>query len=328
LTIWSYYIPKPFATPDEQFHRLVTEFLDAWRQDHGPRFEALQIVDDQWSSRSYQLRDLLHRSGIPFAFHEAGSKEGRELLHRVGVTGPLPVAMLYDGRVRTDPSTAEVAEALGVNVTLDDSEFDVVVVGAGPAGLSAAVYGASEGLRVLVVDRETIGGQAGSSSLIRNYVGFPRGLSGSDLATRAYEQAWLFGTKFHFGVPPSGLRSEGKTRLITLDDGTELRARAVVLAMGITYRRLGIPSLQALSGRGVFYGAATAEAPAVRGEHVFVVGGGNSAGQAALHLGKYAGRVTILVRGSSLAATMSDYLIKEIATANALHGCEPQPDSA
>jgi thioredoxin reductase (NADPH) len=291
------YIPKPFATPDEQFHRLVTEFLDAWRQDQGPKFEALHIVDEHWSARSHELRDLLYRSGVPFAFHEAGSKEGRDLIYRAGRTeSPLPLVMLYDGRVLTDPSTAEVAQALGVNVTLDDSEFDVIVVGAGPAGLAAAVYGASEGLRVLVVDRETIGGQAGSSSLIRNYLGFPRGLSGSELAARAYEHAWLFGTKFHFGVAVSGLRSEREARLIVLDDGTELRSRAVLLAMGVTYRSLGVPSLESLIGRAVFYGAATAEASAVRGEHVFVVGAGNSAGQAAMHLSKHAGRVTILVR--------------------------------
>jgi thioredoxin reductase (NADPH) len=168
------YIPKPFTTPDEQFHRLVTEFLDAWRQDQGPRFEALQIVGEHWSAHSHKLRDLLDRSGLPFAFHEAGSKEGQELLqHAGGVTRPLPLVVLHDGRVLTDPSMADVAEALGVNVTLDDSESDVIVVGAGPAGLAAAVYGASEGLRVLVVDRETIGGQAGSSSLIPELSGIP-----------------------------------------------------------------------------------------------------------------------------------------------------------
>jgi thioredoxin reductase (NADPH) len=190
--------------------------------------------------------------------------------------------------------------------------YDLATVGAGPAGLSAAVYGASEGLRTLVVEREAIGGQAGTSSLIRNYLGFPTGISGGELANRAYTQSWLFGAEFYFIRQVSGLRVDGTDRVITLSDGMEFRSRAVVLAMGAAYQRLGIPSLEALIGAGVFYGGAVTEARAMKGKQVFVAGAGNSAGQAALHLATYAEGVTILARGEALADSMSDYLVKEI----------------
>jgi thioredoxin reductase (NADPH) len=226
------------------------------------------------------------------------------------------VVVLVGGGVLVDPTNAELADAYGVSTTLEDqSDFDVVVVGAGPAGLAAAVYASSEGLDTLVVERESIGGQAGSSSKIRNYLGFARGVSGAELAQRAYQQAWIFGARFLHTRSVTALRPEGGRYALELSDGSEATAAAVVLATGIAYRRLGIPELEALQGTGVFYGASVSEARAHTGQEVYVVGGGNSAGQAAVHLGRYAARVTILVRRASLAETMSRYLIDEIDAA-------------
>jgi thioredoxin reductase (NADPH) len=225
------------------------------------------------------------------------------------------VVALYNGVVLVDPTNAEVAAALGLEVRPADRTYDLAIVGAGPAGLAAAVYGASEGLQTVLLEREAFGGQAGTSSLIRNYLGFPRGISGVELAWRAYEQAWLFGTQFIYGNPATSLAKDGGTQVVGLDDGSEIRARAVVIATGVSYRRLGVAELESLVGAGVFYGAATVEAQAMANAEVFVVGGGNSAGQAALHLARYAAQVTILVRSDSLAASMSDYLIRQLDSA-------------
>jgi thioredoxin reductase (NADPH) len=223
--------------------------------------------------------------------------------------------VLSDGRVLADPSNAEVAEAIGVPTKPGSGRYDVSVIGAGPAGLAAAVYGASEGLSTVVLEPEAIGGQAGTSSLIRNYLGFPTGVSGEDLAVRAYTQAWNFGAEYVYGSPATGLRPEGSELVVTVADGSEVRSRAVVVATGMAYRRLGIPALDALTGAGVFYGAAASEAKAMKDREVFVVGGANSAGQAAVHLARYATQVTVLVRGRSLADSMSEYLIREIESA-------------
>jgi thioredoxin reductase (NADPH) len=226
------------------------------------------------------------------------------------------VVMLVGGGVLVNPTNADLADAYGVSTTLEGrSDFDVVIVGAGPAGLAAAVYASSEGLDTLVVERESIGGQAGSSSLIRNYLGFARGVSGSELAQRAYQQAWIFGASFLHAREVTALRAGGGRHVLTLSDGSEASARAVVVATGISYRRLGIPGLDALLGTSVFYGASVSEARAHAGQKVYVVGGGNSAGQAAIHLSRYAGRVTMLVRRGSLVETMSSYLIDQIEAA-------------
>jgi thioredoxin reductase (NADPH) len=286
----------------------------------------VRIVGEPWSARSHELQDILNRSVVPYAFYPADSEEGRELLAGVDKTSArLPVVIVFDRQVLVDPSNAEMADAFemsspfGLNTLPDVRNFDLVIIGAGPAGLAAAVYGASEGLRTVVVEKETFGGQAGTSSLIRNYLGFSRGISGSELAWQAYQQAWLFGASFRLARQATALHQRGERLVVSLSDGTEVAGRAAIVATGASYRRLGAPSLEALQGAGVFYGAADTQAHGMKGQEVYVVGGGNSAGQAARHLSKHASRVTLLVLGESLAADMSQYLIEEIeATENIL----------
>ncbi len=309
------YTTKPTALPDEQFHHVITELLQEWQRPGQGQREMVTIVGERLGDRSYELRDLFERNGHPFTFIEKDSDEGRALLRRVGhPDGPYPVVILRDGQALTDPSREEIVVGfLGAHDSIDGGPYDLTIVGAGPAGLSAAVYGASEGLRTLVVEREAIGGQAGASSLIRNYLGFPQGISGAELTNRAFDQAWLFGAQTCIMRAVTNLRMQGSGHVLTLSDGREIVSRAVVLAMGASYQRLGVASLEALVGAGVFYGGAVTEAQTMSGQQVFVAGGGNSAGQAALHLAKYARRVTMLVRGDALAASMSDYLVKQIA---------------
>ena len=312
------YVPRPVTVPDERFHLAVTELLEDWAGANRPQFELVRVVGEEWSARSHEIRDLLDRNAVPFGFYPVHSEEGQALLAQAllgqaSAAAALPVLLLFDGQVLANPSNTELAAALGVKTTPGAGPYDVAVIGAGPAGLAAAVYAASEGLSTVVLEPEAIGGQAGTSSRIRNYLGFPTGVAGGELALRAFTQAWNFGAEYVYGNAAAGLRTRGDERFITLADGTEVRTRAVVLATGVSYRRLGIPSLDALTGAGVFYGAATTEAPAMQGQEVFVVGGANSAGQAAVYLARYAARVTLLVRGPSLTESMSEYLIKEIA---------------
>jgi len=313
-----FYLIKPMWSPDEQFHRVITGSLAEWWREQGGRSEGIMVtvIGDQRSARVHELRDLLARGNVPSGFHPSDSPEGQAALRRLDVSEPAgPVLSLYTGAVLVDPANAEVAEALGLDVRPAGQVYDVVIVGAGPAGLAAAVYAASEGLRTALLEREAFGGQAGTSSRIRNYLGFPDGVSGTELAQRAYQQAWVFGTNFVYGNPATSLAKDGDLLVVGLEDGSEARARAVVIASGVSYRRLGVPELEALAGAGVFYGAGTIEAQAIAGKPAFVVGGGNSAGQAALHLAKYAQQVTILIRSQTLAASMSGYLIRQIEAA-------------
>ena len=309
------YVPE--VVGDEEFHRGVTEILEEWSARRGGGFEAVRMIGDRWSPRAQHLRDLLGRNRIPLGFYDADSDDGRAILAGLHLESPrLPVVQLRfrPGRpVLEDPSDLDIADAFGLLTPLpQDAVYDVVVVGSGPAGLGASVYAASEGLRTLVLEPEAIGGQAGTSSMIRNYPGFPTGISGNRLAFSAYLQAWAFGSTFHFMRSAQGLTVEDGLLRVALSDGTAVVSRTVVLATGAAWRRIGVPELEAFTGRGVFYGAAVSEAPAMRGRHVFVVGGGNSAGQAAVHLSNYADRVTVLIRRGSLAETMSDYLIREL----------------
>jgi thioredoxin reductase (NADPH) len=307
------YAERPMTAPDEVFHLAVTELLEKWARSNLPRPEFMRVVGDEWSARSHEIRDLLSRNVLPFGFYPADAGPGKALLEQAGAAAAtLPVIIMFDGRVLENPSNTQIAEAIGIRTSPGAGLYDVAVIGAGPAGLAAAVYGASEGLSTVVLEPEAIGGQAGTSSHIRNYLGFPTGVSGDDLAVRAYTQAWNFGAEYVYGHPAIGLRAQGRERVVTIAGGDEVRSRAVIIATGVSYRRLGIPSLDALTGVGVFYGAATSEAKAMKDREVFVVGGANSAGQAAVHLARYAARVTMLVRGQSLTDSMSEYLIKEI----------------
>ena len=312
------WLSAPQETPDEEFHSRITEYLEEWASRQGRGFQAVRMIGTRWSARSQQLRDLFTRNRIPLGFYEAGSSAGQELLAAMQIDDPkLPIIqMLFtpDASVLQDPTDLEIADAFGLTTPLDPGDvFDLAVVGAGPAGLGAAVYAASEGLHTIVLEIEAVGGQAGTSSLIRNYLGFPMGISGNRLAFSAYQQAWGFGAIFHFMRAATALtQDEDGVLRISLTDGTDLRARSVIIATGAAYRRLGVPELERLQGRGIFYGAAVAEARAMRGRRVFVAGGGNSAGQAAIYLARYAEQVTVLVRRDSLAETMSEYLIREI----------------
>ena len=313
-----YYVPMPAAWPDEVFHHTISTFLLEWATEQRKVPHTVHIVGEAWAGRAHVLRETFQSCATPHTFCLADSAEGRTLLAKTPPDVKLPVLILPDGRALGDPSNAEIAEAAGAPTDFDGRDFDLVIVGAGPAGLSAAVYSASEGLRTLVVDEGGIGGQARSSSSIRNYLGFPRGVSGSRLAEQAHEQAAIFGADFVFMHRASTLGRGDDGRLaLTLVDGRGVSAAAMILATGASYRRLDVPSLEALNGAGVFYGGPASEAHALSGTDVFVAGGGNSAGQAVLHLARYARRVTLVVRGAALEAGMSHYLIQEIrATPN------------
>ncbi len=314
-----YYVIRPWHSPDEYFHRTITEFLSEWDRAVGLRPREVSVVGDPASPRSHEIRRLLAHNGIPHGFVPTTAPEAGELLSRAGVqgSGSTVVVLLHDHRALVDPTNAELAAAYGVAVDVPDkSSFDLVVIGAGPAGLAAAVYGSSEGVRTLVVERESIGGQAGSSSLIRNYLGFARGVSGAELAQRAYQQAWVFGCSFAHSRAAVSLDTDDDGFVVGIEPGRTVHASSVVLATGVSYRRLGVAELLPYESTGVHYGASGFEAKGLKDGSAFVVGGGNSAGQAALNLARYARKVPILVRGTTLASSMSKYLIDALAAAD------------
>jgi thioredoxin reductase (NADPH) len=315
------YLWKPTGPFDERFHSHIAELLESWRHLNLPRPAIVKVIGGRWSARTHEFRALLDSYDAPYRFYDAASVEGQTLLEEVQqAEGPFPVVIVDNSkgrRIFVDPSNEAFGRVMQVSHDIQGGDYDLAIVGAGPAGLSSAVYAASEGLRTIVIERGAIGGQAGTSTLIRNYLGFPLGISGFELARRAQDQAWLFGAEFATFRDAIGLHTDQDKRILSLASGEEIVTRSVILAMGAAYRRLGIPDLESLVGAGVFYGGTVTEAQAMRGQQVFVAGAGNSAGQAAIYLAKYADHVTLLVRGSSLVTSMSDYLIKQItATRN------------
>jgi thioredoxin reductase (NADPH) len=309
-----YYLNKPWDPPEEKLYPVLSDLLEDWHAGYQPPFEGLRVIGHRWSLKDHKVRTFLSSNHVPYRWMDiaAGDDALNMLNERQLDTTRLPVVLFPDGSALVDPEPAELATRVGLRTQAAQDFYDIVVVGAGPAGLAAAVYGASEGLRTLVIEPQAPGGQAGSSSKIENYLGFPAGVTGADLGRRAHIQATRFGAEF-LTQRATGLRTDGQYRFIQLADGREVSSHVVLLALGVHYRKLTIPGAERLTGRGIYYGAALVEAVSCKDEDVFVVGGANSAGQAALHFARYARKVTMLVRGAGLAATMSKYLIDEIA---------------
>jgi thioredoxin reductase (NADPH) len=308
-----YYLNKPWDPPEERLYPVLNDLLDDWKTGYKPQFEGLRVIGHRWMLRDHKVRNFLSRNHIPYRWLDvAGNEEVGKLLHDRKIEADrLPILLFPDGTVLVDPELDAIAARVGLSTHATQDFYDVVIVGAGPAGLAAAVYGASEGLKTVVIEPEAPGGQAGSSSRIENYLGFPAGISGADLGRRALAQASRFGAEFVF-QRATGLRLDGQYRFLQLADGREIASHTVLLCQGVQYRKLEVPGAGELTGRGIYYGAALVEAVACKGEEVFIVGGANSAGQAAIYFAKYAGKVTMLVRREGLSATMSKYLIDEI----------------
>ena len=308
-----YYLNKPWDPPEEKLYPVLSDLLEDWRAGYVPPFEGLRVVGNRWSLKDHRVRSFLSRNHVPYRWLDlATSEEARKLLDdRKLEDKVLPVVLFADGTSLVDPEPELLAGRVGLSLLAAQEFYDLVVVGAGPAGLAAAVYGASEGLRTLVIEPEAPGGQAGSTSRIENYLGFPAGITGDDLGRRAHIQATRLGAEF-LTQKATGLRIEGQYRFVQLADGREVSSHAVLLAPGVQYRKLELPGAARLTGRGIYYGAALVEAAACKGEEVYVIGGANSAGQAAVHFAKFASKVMMVVRGNGLSATMSKYLIDEI----------------
>jgi thioredoxin reductase (NADPH) len=310
-----HYLSKPWDPPEERLFPVVDDLLEAWRAEYVPDARGLRLVGYQWSPRSHQIKDFLASNLIPYRWLEISrDPEARALVDAAGIgLDALPALFFEDGSpVLCDPTPRQAAERLGRSMSAAYDVYDLAIVGAGPAGLAAAVYGASEGLRTLLLDRHAPGGQAGTSSRIENYLGFPAGVSGSELTRRALSQAQRLGAEFLVPLEATGVTIDAGYKRLTLADGREIVSRAMLVATGMVYREHPADGVAAFAGAGVYYGAATIEAPAFSGKHVLVVGGGNSAGQGALHLARYAMEVQIVVRRDSLRATMSQYLIDQI----------------
>jgi thioredoxin reductase (NADPH) len=314
-----HYLLKPWDPPEDKLYPLISELLDDWQLAHPPAFDGIRVVGHPWTPDSFRVKDFLARNHVPYVWLDVVSnEEAKELLALAEDPEPvLPMLFLTDGTTLANPSNRAIADRIGIQTIADQPLYDLIVVGAGPAGLAAAVYGASEGLKTLVVEEEAPGGQAGMSSRIENYLGFPSGISGGELARRAVAQARRFGVEILTTRRAKGLKAEGPTRVVTLEDGTTLNGRAVLIATGVSYRALEAKGVAGLTGAGVYYGAAMGEGESVRDQDVYIVGGANSAGQAAMYFARFATTVTMVVRGPSLAASMSQYLIDQIgSTAN------------
>ena len=309
------YVLKPWDPPEERLYPVLDDLLGDWSASYRPPFEGLRLLSSRWAPRGHEIRDFLTRNQLPYAWHDPESdEEGQRLAATLDepVDPGVPVVVLEDGRVLRDPSNRDVATALGLSTRPTLPFYDLVIVGGGPAGLAAAVYGSSEGLKTLLIEREAPGGQAGTTSRIENYLGFPAGLSGGDLARRALAQARRLGTEFLSSQEAASLRRDDPYRTVVLDEDGEISCQAVVIASGVEYRQLEVPGAAELAGRGVYYGAATTEAVLYRDAPVAVIGGGNSAGQAAVHLARYASGVHLVARGPDIGDTMSAYLVEQL----------------
>lgn len=313
-----YYLMKPWDPPEEKLYPVITDLLDDWRSINRPPFEGIRVVGNQWAPASYQVKNFLARNNIPYLWLDLEQNdEANQLIESYGEANlELPCLFFPDGTVLQKPENRDIAEQVGLRTSADKPFYDLIIVGAGPAGLAAAVYGASEGLHTLVIEQQAPGGQAGMSSRIENYLGFPGGLSGSELARRAVTQARRFGVEILTAQKVTELIADGPSRTVKLVDGKELSCRALLIATGVSYRQLEAKGIEKLTGAGVYYGAAMSEGESVKGKKVFIVGGANSAGQAAMYFSRFASTVTILVRGESLSSSMSKYLIDQIEATN------------
>ncbi|WP_414582602.1 FAD-dependent oxidoreductase [Scytonema sp. PCC 10023] len=311
-----YYLLKPWDPPEERLYPVLNDLLDDWLSSFRPPFTGIRVIGNRWSPKSHQTKDFLGRNQVPYQWLDIETdEEARRLVTYAECDNMqhLPLVLFPDGSRLIQPTNVQIAEKIGLRTQAERPFYDLVIVGAGPAGLAAAVYGASEGLSTVMIEREAPGGQAGSSSRIENYLGFPVGLSGGDLARRAVAQAKRFGVEILTPQEATGVRVEGPYRIVTLADGSEISCHALMIAIGVTWRKLNMPGIERLTGAGVYYDAAQTEAIACSGEEVYIVGGANSSGQAAMYFSKYARKVTILVRGDSLAKSMSQYLIEQIS---------------
>nr|WP_299340452.1 FAD-dependent oxidoreductase [Allomuricauda sp.] len=309
-----YYLLKPWNPPEEKLYPVIDDVLQDWLANYSPPFSGLRIVGYPFSPNTHNIKDFLAGNMFPYQFLNVENEDAAKELVELNTLGSkdLPAVFFEDGNLLKNPSLSEIAEKLGLNVRAQEELYDVVIIGAGPAGLAAAVYGGSEGLKTLLIDRKAPGGQAGTSSRIENYLGFPKGLSGSDLARRAITQATRFGIEFLSPVEVTKIEVRDSYKIMTLSDGSELKSKAVVIATGVDYRKLPNKGMEGLTGAGVYYGAATTEAHTCKDGNVYIVGGGNSAGQGAMYLSKYAKKVNIVIRRDSLESTMSSYLIDQI----------------
>lgn len=310
-----YYLMKPWDPPEQQLYPVLDDLLSDWLRTAPPSYDGIRVAGTLWSPRSHDVKDFLSRNRIPYLWQDIEIDEQIRLVVERVNNGEhrLPVVFFPDGTNLVEPELRALAEKAGLRTQAAQPFYDLVIVGAGPAGLGAAVYGASEGLRTLMIDKEATGGQAGTSSRIENYLGFPNGISGADLAHRAASQAARLGAEILTAQAVTGIRAEDPYRYVTLSDGSEIGTKAVILATGVTVKRLDAPGVERLTGAGIYYGAALTEAANYAGKHVFVVGGANSAGQGAVFFSRYAEQVTMLVRGEGLQASMSQYLIDQIA---------------
>ena len=313
----NHYLLKPWDPPEQELFPVLDDLLNDWSANFHPPFEGIRVLGTRWSSRSYEIRTFLARNQVPYQWLDADASNRDEEVDRLlksFVPGELrlPLVTFPDGRCVADPNTQDLAERLGLRTRAGLEFYDLAIVGGGPAGLAAAVYGASEGLKTIMVEREAPGGQAGLSSRIENYLGFPSGLTGGDLARRAVAQARRFGVEIVSPQEATAIRADGPYRYLRLNDGTELSCHAMLLATGVQWRKLDVPGMDRLQGAGVYYGGSMTEVPSCKDEDVYIVGGANSAGQAAMSYSQYARRVVMLVRGDSLGATMSQYLVEQV----------------